>query len=140
MGTDPVMSNAIDWNGFVVSFKGVFLEGLEVAFIVISFGAANEGRYDLASIGAVAAFVIVTGVALAIHRPLSRVPENSIKFAVGVMLMAFGTFWGGEGVGLEWTFKEAMIPLLALFYWLCALGLIAVLKPRLQAAPAGSQA
>jgi uncharacterized membrane protein len=128
---------AIDWNGFVVSFKGVFLEGLEVAFIVISFGA-NSGRLDLAAAGAVAAFFLVCGAGAAVHAPLSRVPENTIKFAVGLMLMSFGTFWGGEGIGLEWTLKEAMIPLLALFYWACALGMIAALKSR-GTAPAPSQ-
>lgn len=131
-GADPVLGNAIDWNGFVVSFKGVFLEGLEVAFIVISFGAANDGRYDLAIVGSVAAFILVAGIGLAVHRPMSRVPENTIKFVVGVMLMAFGTFWMGEGVGLDWTLKEAMVPLLAAFYWLGALGTIALLKPRLR--------
>jgi uncharacterized membrane protein len=139
MGSEPLLDNAIDWNGFVVSFKGVFLEGLEVAFIVVSFGA-NSGRLDLAALGALAAFVIICGLGTAVHRPLSRVPENTIKFTVGVMLMSFGTFWGGEGVKLEWSLGDAMIPLLALFYWGCALGLIAVLRPRLGPAAAGSSA
>jgi uncharacterized membrane protein len=136
-GLGPAAAAAIDWNGFVVSFKGVFLEGLEVAFIVISFGA-NSGRLDLAAAGAVAAFFLVCGAGAAVHAPLSRVPENTIKFAVGLMLMSFGTFWGGEGIGLEWTLKEAMIPLLALFYWACALGMIAALKSR-GTAPAPSR-
>jgi uncharacterized membrane protein len=140
LGADPVLANAIDWNGFVVSFKGVFLEGLEVAFIVISFGAANEGRYDLAIGGSVAAFVLVASIGLAIHRPMSRVPENTIKFVVGVMLMAFGSFWLGEGMGLEWTLKEVMIPLLAVFYWGCAVGIIAMLKPGAETLPAESAA
>ncbi len=131
---EPVTGH--DWTGFVVSFKGVFLEGLEVAFIVLSFGA-NSGRYDLASAGALAAFVIVAGVGIFVHRPLSRVPENSIKFAVGVMLMAFGTFWGGEGIGLEWSLHEAMIPILALFYWAAATGIIAYLRPRVSASTSG---
>ena len=140
MESEPLLGNAIDWNGFVVSFKGVFLEGLEVAFIVVSFGA-NSGKLDLAVIGAVAAFVMVAGVGAAVHAPLSRVPENTIKFAVGVMLMSFGTFWGGEGVKLDWTLGDAMIPILALFYWACAMGLIALLRPRSGIpAPAGSQA
>jgi uncharacterized membrane protein len=141
MGTAPVAANAIDWNGFVVSFKGVFLEGLEVAFIVISFGA-NSGRLDLAAAGAIAAFVLVAGVGAAVHQPLSRVPENSIKFAVGVMLMSFGTFWGGEGIKLHWSLGDAMIPILALFYLACAIGLIALLKERrpVAAAAQGSSA
>jgi uncharacterized membrane protein len=122
---------SIDWQGFVVSFKGVFLEGLEVAFIVVTFGA-NSGRLDLATAGAVAAFFVVCLVGVVVHRPLTRVPENAIKFTVGLMLTSFGTFWGGEGVGIEWTLKEPTIFLLVAFYWLLAAGLIAALKPKAQ--------
>lgn len=109
MESEPVLGNAIDWNGFVVSFKGVFLEGLEVAFIVVSFGA-NSGKLDLAVIGAVAAFVIVCGAGVAVHAPLSRVPENTIKFAVGLMLTTFGVFWGAEGAGVSWPGSDAALP------------------------------
>jgi uncharacterized membrane protein len=77
-----------------------------------------------------AAVLTVAIVGFAVHRPLSRVPENSIKFAVGVMLMAFGTFWGAEGVGLEWTLGAGMILVLGAFYWVSALSLIAILRPR----------
>ena len=118
-----------DWTGFVVSFKGVFLEGLEVAFIVVTFGA-NSGRMDLAAVGAVAAFVAVSVVGLAVHRPLTRVPENAIKFTVAIMLMSFGTFWGGEGVGIEWKLREPTILILAATYWATAVLLMAMLQRR----------
>jgi len=120
-------TGVIDWTGFVVSFKGVFLEGLEVAFIVVTFGA-NSGRLDLAAAGAVAAFLAISALGLILHQPLTRVPENAIKFTVGIMLIAFGTFWGAEGVGIEWTLKEPSIILLAAFYWAAAYVLIALLK------------
>ena len=119
----------IDWTGFVVSFKGVFLEGLEVAFIVVTFGA-NSGRLDLAAAGAVAAFFAISMVGVVVHRPLASVPENAIKFTVGIMLMAFGTFWGGEGVGIEWTLQEPMILVLAAFYWALANAFVILLKPK----------
>ncbi len=120
---------ALDWTGFVVSFKGVFLEGLEVAFIVLTFGT-NEGRFDLSIAGAVAAFLLVAAVGAAVHQPLSHVPENTIKFAVGLMLTAFGTFWGGEGVGIEWALGDLMLPLLVVLYGVAATVLVWLLKPR----------
>jgi uncharacterized membrane protein len=127
----------LDWQGFVVSFKGVFLEGLEVAFIIVTF-AANSGRMDLAAGGAATAFVLIAGLGFVIHRPLSRVPENAIKHTVGVMLMAFGTFWGAEGVGIVWQLDAAAIIVITGFYWLASLVLIASLKR--QQASAGRRA
>jgi uncharacterized membrane protein len=126
-GGTPVVG--IDWQGFVVCFKGVFLEGLEVAFIVITFGA-NSGRLDIATGGAVAAFFVIFAAGAVLHRPLTRVPENAIKFTVGLMLTSFGTFWGGEGIGIEWTLREPMILVLAAFYWALAYALIAGLRSR----------
>jgi len=120
---------AIDWTGFVVSFKGVLLEGLEVVFIVLTFGA-NSGRFDLAVAGALAACVLIGLVALVVHQPLSRVPENAIKFGVGTMLMAFGTFWLGEGVGVEWELSDLTIVLLMALYGGAAAGLVALLRSR----------
>lgn len=117
-----------DWTGFTVSFKGVFLEGLEVAFIVLTFGA-NEGRFDLSILGAVAALVLVAGVGLIVHRPLSRVPENTIKFAVGLLLTAFGTFWGAEGVGVEWRTGDLTLVLLVALYGLAAFLLVRLMRP-----------
>src|SRR5436190_12067229 len=82
----------LDWFAFVVSFKGVFLEGLEIVFIVITFGL-NADSIALAAAGAVAAAIVVLAVGVAAHRPLSRVPENTIKMVVGLLLSTFGTFW-----------------------------------------------
>lgn len=115
----------VDRAGFVLAFKGVFLEGLEVAFIVLTFGASS-GRFGLSAAGAFSAAGLVALAGVAIHRPLSRIPENAIKFAVGLMLTAFGTFWGGEGVGVEWAASDLTIPLLVLFYGAVAGLLVAV--------------
>ena len=125
---------AIDWTGFVVAFKGVLLEGLEVAFIVLTFGA-NSGRFDLSIAGALAAAVLITMVAVIVHQPLSRVPENAIKFGVGTMLMAFGTFWGGEGVGVDWELHDLTIVLLMVLYGAVAAVLVAVLRSRFATQP-----
>ena len=88
----------LDWFGFVVSFKGVFLEGLEIVFIVITFGL-NAGNVPLAAAGAALAGAIVLTIGAAAHRPLAAVPQNTIKFAVGLLLSTFGTFWAVEGLG-----------------------------------------
>jgi uncharacterized membrane protein len=97
-----------DWYAFTISFKGVLLEGLEVAFIVVTFGA-NQHNVPLAAVGAVAAVVAVVALGFAVHRPLSRVPENTLKFVVGVMLTSFGTFWGTEGAGATWPGGDAAL-------------------------------
>jgi uncharacterized membrane protein len=96
-----VVAGGLDTYGFTVSFKGVLLEGLEVVFIVITFGS-NQGGILLASLGAVAAAVLVLGAVLVLRAPLSRVPENMLKFVVGSLLTSFGTFWGAEGAGVSW--------------------------------------
>jgi uncharacterized membrane protein len=100
-----------DWYAFTLSFKGVVLEGLEVAFIVVTFGA-NQGRIDLAVYGALAAVVVVVVAGVAVRGPLARVPENTLKFAVGAMLTTFGIFWGAEGAGVRWPGADAAILLL----------------------------
>lgn len=89
----------LDMFGFVVAFKGVFLEGLEVVFIVITFGL-NADNVPLAATGALVAGVLVLVLALVLRKPLSMIPENTLKYAVGVMLAAFGTFWAIEGAGV----------------------------------------
>ena len=105
--------SGIDWYTFTVSFKGVFLEGLEVAFIVVTFGGAQH-NVGLAAIGALVAAVVVLVAGLAVHRPLSQVPENTLKYAVGVMLTTFGIFWAAEGAGIHWPGSDAsLIGLLA---------------------------
>jgi len=92
---------SLDWIAGITAFKAVLLEGLEVVFIVIAVGA-GRGLLGPASLGALAACVLVLLVGVIVHRPLSRVPENTLKFGVGVMLSAFGVFWTGEGLGIEW--------------------------------------
>ena len=89
----------LDWFAFVVSFKGVFLEGLEVVFIVITFGL-NADNVPLAAAGAVVAGAAVLVIGVVAHRPLSAVPENTLKYVVGLLLATFGTFWAVEGLGL----------------------------------------
>src|SRR5215471_13957473 len=109
---------APDWYGFTLAFKGVLLEGLEVVFIVLTFGA-NAKNVGLASIAAGCATVLVAAVGFAVRAPLARVPENTMKFVVGIMLTSFGVFWGGEGAGASWPGSDAallvIIPAVALF-------------------------
>jgi uncharacterized membrane protein len=90
-----------DWYGFTLSFKGVLLEGLEVVFIALTFGS-NAHDIPLAAVAAVAAVIVVAAAGVAVKAPLSRVPENTLKFIVAIMLTAFGTFWGAEGAGAHW--------------------------------------
>jgi uncharacterized membrane protein len=127
LGGGAPPSPGVDWTGFVVSFKGVFLEGLEVAFIVLTFGT-NAGRFGPSAAGAAAAFILVAGVGVVVHRPLSRVPENAIKLAVGLALTSFGTFWGGEGIGVDWSLGDWMLPLLVATYGLVVWLLIIFLR------------
>ena len=119
----------IDWYGFTLSFKGVFLEGLEVAFIVLTFGS-TQGNIPLAAFGAAVAIVLVAGVGVLARRPLARVPENSMKFAVGVMLTTFGIFWGAEGAGASWPGGDAAILGVLAFVLLLSLALVALLRHR----------
>lgn len=93
--------NRIDWIAGVTAFKAVLLEGLEVVFIVIAVGA-GRGLIWPAAVGAAAAAALVLAIGCAVHRPLARVPENTLKFGVGVLLSSFGVFWTGEGLGIPW--------------------------------------
>jgi uncharacterized membrane protein len=119
----------IDPFGFTVSFKGVLLEGLEVAFIVITFGS-NQHNVGLAVLAALAAVLVVVAAGAAAHAPLSRVPENTLKYVVGVMLTSFGIFWGTEGAGGSWPAGDAAIPAIIAFTLATSLGLVAVLRRR----------
>jgi uncharacterized membrane protein len=107
-----------DWYAFTLSFKGVVLEGLEVAFIALTFGS-NQHDIPLAAVAAVAAVVVVAALGVAVRAPLARVPENTMKFVVGVMLTSFGMFWGAEGAGARWPGSDAallaLVPLVASF-------------------------
>ncbi|HEY1368769.1 MAG TPA: hypothetical protein VGF23_16735 [Gaiellaceae bacterium] len=119
----------LDWYGFVLSFKGVFLEGLEVAFIVLTFGS-TQGSIPLAAVGAAAAVVLVAGTGIVVRAPLARVPENAMKFAVGVMLTTFGIFWTTEGVGAHWPEGDGSLPVVLAFVLLSAFALVAALRRR----------
>jgi uncharacterized membrane protein len=116
-----------DWIAGIASFKAVLLEGLEVVFIVIAVGA-GRGLLGAAALGALAACALVALVGLVVHKPLARVPENTLKFAVGVMLTAFGIFWIGEGLGVPWPGEDlAILGFVALFLAV-SLGAVAVLR------------
>ena len=122
-------STRMDWYSFTIAFKGVLLEGLEVAFIVVTFGA-TEGHLGLAAAAAAAAAVLVVAVGLVVRGPLERVPENSLKFVVGVLLTGFGIFWGGEGAGVDWPGSDVAVLGVIAFVALTALGLTRVLRRR----------
>ena len=111
-----------DWYSFTLAFKGVLLEGLEVIFIVVTFGD-NQRDVGAAVIGAAAAIIVVTITGFAVRSPLTKVPENWMKLAVGVMLTSFGTFWGAEGAGVRWPGNDAallvVIPVVAVVAAAC---------------------
>jgi uncharacterized membrane protein len=117
----------LDWYAFTISFKGVLLEGLEVAFIVLTFGS-TQGSIPLAAAGAAAAVLLVVAAGVVVRGPLSRVPENTLAFAVGVMLTTFGTFWGAEGAGVDWPGDDASLPGVLAFVLLVSLGFVTALR------------
>src|SRR6267378_1938040 len=110
--TQGLSRTKFDWVGLVVAYKAVLLEGTEVAFIVIAFGAKGVTAMNAAIIGALAAGVIVIALAAALRAPLTAVPENWMKFGVGAMLTSFGIFWFGEGIGAHWPGDAASIPII----------------------------
>ena len=116
-----------DGYAFTLSFKGVLLEGLEVVFIALTFGA-NAKDIPLAALAALVAVVAVGLVGLAVRAPLARVPENTMKFVVGIMLTAFGTFWGAEGAGAKWPGSDAALLVIAPAIGCFALLLVALLR------------
>jgi uncharacterized membrane protein len=128
-----------DAYAFTLAFKGVLLEGLEVAFIVLTFGA-NQHNIPLAAVGAVAAVAVVTAVGLALRAPLARVPENTLKFGVGVLLTAFGIFWGAEGAGASWPGADLALPVLIAAVLAMALGAAAWLRRSAPSAAAAASA
>ncbi len=127
----------LDPFGVVTAFKSVLLEGLEVAFIVITFGSQaskNASSIDgrgllVATLGAAGALVLVIGAGALVRAPLQRVPENLLKFVVGIMLTSFGTFWGGEGLGISWAGEDLFLLVLVAFYLAVSGGLILWLRP-----------
>jgi|SRR5579875_1066575 len=127
--------------GFAVAFKGTLLEGLEVAVIVLGLGGGDHDL-GLAAAAAAAAVLLVAGVGAAVARQLSGVPENAIKTVVGLMLVSFGTFWTGEGLGVRWPGSDLAIPVLlgayAVVTWLIVQALRSA--PGLSPATAGPRA
>ena len=116
-----------DWYAFTLSFKGVLLEGLEVVFIVLTFGA-NDHDIPLAALAALVAVVLVSLLGFAIKAPLAKVPENTLKFVVGIMLTSFGVFWGAEGARAHWPGSDAALLVIAPAVAVFALALVAVLR------------
>jgi len=119
----------LDWYSFTIAFKGVLLEGLEVAFIVITFGGTQH-RVGLAAAAAGAAVVMVVVAGVALRSPLARVPENTIKFAVGLLLTTFGTFWAAEGTGAHWPGADLALPVILASYTGVALVFVRLLRRR----------
>jgi uncharacterized membrane protein len=116
-----------DWYAFTLSFKGVVLEGLEVAFIALTFGS-NQHNIPLAAIAAGSAVLLVAALGLALKAPLAGVPENSMKLVVGIMLTSFGIFWGAEGAGVRWPGSDAALLVLIPATGLYALLLVALFR------------
>ena len=123
-----------DWSAFTLSFKGVLLEGLEVVFIVVTFGIIQKGSnpqaFSLAVWAAAVAVLIVAIAGFAIHKPLSRVPENTMKFVVGTLLTSFGIFWGAEGAGANWPHADLSLLAIIPFVLLISFGIIEFLRKR----------
>jgi uncharacterized membrane protein len=130
------VTDDFDRYSFAIAFKGVLLEGLEVAFIVLTFGASQDD-IPLAAAAACLAVAVVAALGFAARRPLARVPENTMKFAVGVMLSSFGIFWGAEGAGASWPGDDAALLAIVPATLGMALAMVAVLR-RNEARPLGS--
>jgi uncharacterized membrane protein len=125
----PDNTARLNWLAVLASFKAVLLEGLEVVFIVLAVGAGH-GLLGAASAGALAACALVVVIGLAVHRPLARVPENTLKFAVGILLSAFGVFWTGEGLGIRWPGQDLAVPGIAALCLLLALAATRAIRIR----------
>jgi Ca2+/H+ antiporter, TMEM165/GDT1 family len=126
-------ADRLDWLAGLTAGKAIVVEGLEVVFIVIAVGA-GRGLLIPASLGALAAAALVLMIGVAIRRPLARVPENALKFCVGVLLSAFGLFWTGEGLGVAWPGGDLAIPGFAGLFLAAALVLVLIARPRAGAA------
>jgi uncharacterized membrane protein len=122
-----VPAGSFDWTGFVLSFKGVSLEGLEVAVIVVAFGGAS-GALGSAVIGAAAAVVVLAAVGAATYRLIARIPRRALQLFVGSLLAAFGTFWAGEGIGISWPGGDLALPVLVGCYALTGLALLRLVR------------
>jgi Ca2+/H+ antiporter, TMEM165/GDT1 family len=116
-----------DWVGFVLALKGVFLEGLEVVFIVIAVGGTGHG-FPAAIVGGILAAIVVAATGLVVRRPLARVPENTLKYGVGVILTSLGTFWAAEGMGASWPLDFVSIIGLVVVYFAASRVAIALIR------------
>jgi uncharacterized membrane protein len=134
MSGRPVGPVGRDHIGFTVAFKGVFLEGLEVVIVVLTLGSADH-ELGLAAAAAAAAVVIVTIIGAVVARQLAGVPENAMKMVVALMLVSFGTFWSGEGLGATWPGRDAAIPVLVGLYAAATFGMVRILTARRAVAP-----
>jgi uncharacterized membrane protein len=122
-------ADGFDWTAFVLAFKGVFLEGLEVAFIVVSFGA-SANQLGGAIVGGVAAIIVVGGIGLALQRVVIRIPRSLLQLVVGILLTTFGSFWALEGLGVQWPLGDGAILGLLVVYVLAAVGYIGLEQRR----------
>jgi uncharacterized membrane protein len=134
--TQGLRKNEFDWVGFLVSFKAVLLEGTEVAFIVIAFGAGGGAALTSAVVGAIVAGILVIGLGAALRKPLTMVPENWLKFGVGAMLCSFGVFWFAEALGMEWPGDALSVPLIVAAFLAASLLAVRMLRAIL---PGGAQ-
>jgi uncharacterized membrane protein len=128
--------DGFDGYAFTIAFKGVLLEGLEVAFVVLTFGA-NQNRIPLAAAAAALAVLLVIAAGIAARAPLARVPENTMKFAVGAMLSSFGMFWGAEGAGASWPGGDAALLAIVPGVLLAANAIVWTLRRSLPSPPTG---
>jgi uncharacterized membrane protein len=133
------VSDRLDPYSFTIAFKGVLLEGLEVVFIVLTFGA-NQHNVGLAAAAAGVAVLAVVLLGFAVHAPLARVPENTLKFVVGVMLTSFGTFWGAEGAGAHWPGGDAALLVLIPLMLAASLAMVWALRHRTSGHDRGPEA
>jgi uncharacterized membrane protein len=126
---EGIPADGVDWTAFTLAFKGVLLEGLEVAFIVVSFGLTADALGSAVA-GAAAAFLVITAAGVATRGLVQRIPRSALQLLVGTLLSAFGTFWSVEGLGLAWPGDEIAILALAGWYVAAAAGYTALLRRR----------
>ncbi|MEU4294839.1 hypothetical protein AB0E63_42010 [Kribbella sp. NPDC026596] len=126
---EGVATRGVDWTAFVLSFKGVLLEGLEIAFIVVSFGLTAQALSS-AALGAAAAFVVVAGAGLLARRLVQRIPRSALQLLVGTLLSSFGTFWAVQSLGIAWPSDDAAILGLVAWYGLAAAAYVVLLRRR----------
>ena len=124
---EGVVTRGVDWTAFVLSFKGVLLEGLEVAFIVVSFGLTAQALSS-AALGAAAAFVVVASAGLLARRLVQRIPRSALQLLVGTLLSSFGTFWAVESLGIAWPSDDAAILGLVIWYGVAAAAYVVLLR------------